>query len=916
MADVLQRFARPVAEWFQSALGAPTPVQSKGWAPLSDGRSALLLAPTGSGKTLAAFLAGLNRLMFAPTAAAASPGVRLLYVSPLKALAVDVERNLRAPLAGIAATAERLGVPVHVPSLAIRSGDTPAAERARFRRHPAEILITTPESLYLLLTSQAAEHLVAVETVIVDEIHALLGTKRGAHLALSLERLERLRLSQPPLQRVGLSATVRPVEEAALFLGGGVVDAQGTFRPREVVVVNAAQAPKLRVRIEVPVEDMARIGEPGADRSIWPALHGPLVELIRQHRSTLLFVNSRRLAERLSAALNELAGEPLVLAHHGSLAHDRRRHIEDALKLGQLRALVATSSLELGIDMGAIDLVIQIEAPPSIAAGLQRIGRAGHSVGGLSEGIIFPKFRGDLLACAATAGKMLLGAVEAQSFPRNPLDVLAQQIVAMASEVPLPEEELYACVRSAAPFQGLPREAFDAVLDLLSGRFPSEEFAELKPRLVWDRIGRTITARQGARRIAIINGGTIPDRGLFGVFLAGAPGGKSVRVGELDEEMVFESRAGDIFLLGASSWRIEDITHDRVLVTPAAGQPGKMPFWRGDRPGRPLELGRAVGALARELTSLPDAEARGRLAQNGLEERAANNLLTYLREQQEAVGEVPSDRHIVVETFLDELGDTRVCVLSPFGARVHAPWALAAMEIQRETLGIESEAVWSDDGIVFRFPEAVRLDDLGLLLPDLETLDDVLVRSLSKSSLFAARFRENAARALLLPRKRPGQRAPLWAQRRRAADLLLAASRYPEFPILLETYRECLRDVFDVPGLKDVLSLLQRREVRLARVESKVPSPFAAALLFSYVGNFIYEGDAPLAERRAHALTIDPAQLRALLGEAELRSLLDPLAIAEVEHEVGRWARRIDHPDGVHDLLLALGDVKQSEIEA
>ena len=911
MNDPLARFAAPVADWFRSALGAPTTVQAQGWAALAGGRSALLLAPTGSGKTLAAFLAALDRLMFGERA---GQGVRLLYVSPLKALGVDVERNLRAPIAGIRAAAERQGTPFQVPTATLRSGDTPARERAAFRKTPSDILITTPESLYLLLTSQAAEHLRQVETVIVDEIHALLGTKRGAHLALSLERLERLRAGAPALQRIGLSATVRPVEEAAAFLAGGNVEADGTITQRPVTIVDTSGPPRLSLRVAVPVEDMAKNAKESPDRSIWPALHAPLVELIRAHRSTLLFVNSRRLAERLSASLNELAGEPLAFAHHGSVAKDRRAELEDALKVGRLRALVATSSLELGIDMGAIDLVVQIEAPPSVSAGLQRVGRAGHSVGGVSSGIIFPKFRGDLLAAAATAQRMREGAVEAIAFPRNPLDVLAQQIVASVSDGEIGEDELYAMARSAAPFRGLPRPAFEAVLDLLSGRYPSDEFAELKPRLVWDRIGHRLTARQGARSVAVINGGTIPDRGLFGVFLAGTEHGKSVRVGELDEEMVFESRVGDVFLLGASSWRIEDITLDRVLVTPAPGEPGKMPFWHGDRPGRPLELGRAIGRSSRELLELGPGPAARRLIEQGLDDKAATNLLDYLAEQRAATGEVPSDRQLVVEQFRDEIGDYRVCLLSPFGARVHAPWGLAAMALQRQALGVETEAVWSDDGIVFRFPESSPPEDLELLIPPLDTLDELLQQSLSASSLFAARFRENAARALLLPRRRPGQRAPLWAQRRRSADLLRAASKYPEFPILLETFRECLRDVFDVPGLRQVLEQIQRREVRMTRVETRSASPFAASLSFSYVGNFMYEGDAPLAERRAQALMIDPAQLRALLGEAELRSLLDPDVIAEVEHDVQRRQRPLEHADMLHDLLIAIGEQSHAQL--
>ena len=909
MIDSLSNFATPVADWFRSELGEPTPVQERGWPKLSDGHSTLLLSPTGSGKTLAAFLVGLNRLMFGEQASA---GVRLLYISPLKALAVDVERNLRLPLAGIEQAAIRLGVAFDIPSIALRSGDTPAIERARFRRKPTDILITTPESLYLLLTSDASRHLASVETVIIDEIHSMLSTKRGAHLSLSLERLERLRRGKP-LQRIGLSATVRPIEEAAAFLGGGQVGVDGRLEPRAVEIVDTAQTPNLRLVIEVPVQDMDRSGLPGAERSIWPAIHAPLVELIRQHQSTLIFVNSRGLCERLSASLNELSGEALVLAHHGAVARERRLEIESSLKSGRLRGLVATSTLELGIDMGAIDLVVQIEAPPSVASGLQRIGRAGHHVSGTSLGIIFPKFRGDLLAAAATSTEMQLGAVEAQYYPRNPLDVLAQQIVAIVSDGEIHKQELLSIVRRAAPFFDLSESTFASLLDLLSGRYPSDEFAELKPRIIWDRANGLITARQGARRIAIVNGGTIPDRGLYGVFLAGDPGKRSRRVGELDEEMVFESRVGDVFLLGASSWRIEDITYDRVLVNPAPGEPGRMPFWHGDRAGRPLALGRAVGKLARTLSTSNADEALSDLQARGLTPLAAKNLITYLSDQRQCTGAIPSDENIIVESFLDELGDHRVCVLSPFGSRVHAPWAIAAMETQRRTWGIETEAVWSDDGIVFRFPEA-RPATLSAVIPEEIDLDELLQQGLAKSPLFATYFRENAARALLLPRRRPGQRTPLWAQRRRAADLLRAASRFPDFPILLETFRECLRDVFDVPGLRELLAAVRRREVRVSQVESRTASPFAASLLFSYVGNFIYDGDAPLAERRAHALTIDQAQLRELLGETELRHLLDSEAISEIEREAGRANVRLRHADDLHDLLIAIGDLDLSEI--
>ena len=845
-SDPLSPFHPAVRAWFAAEFAGPTRPQTLGWPAIARGESTLILAPTGSGKTLAAFLWCLDRLMFTPAPAKARR-CRVLYVSPLKALAVDVERNLRAPLAGIARAADERGEPYTTPTIAIRTGDTPPAERARFQRTPADILITTPESLYLLLTSNARDALRAVDTIIIDEIHALVPTKRGAHLAVSIERLAALCERAP--QRIGLSATQRPLDEVARFLGGvekaggrppGAGSARasaraaqgrhpssrdvqseigdefsayrGAVRYRPITIIDTGERKALNLRIEVPVEDMARlttaddvpsgpasVGD--ARPSIWAAIHPRLLELIRAHRSTLIFVNSRRLAERLAGALNELAGDTLVRSHHGSIARAQRVEIEDLLKAGNLRALVATSSLELGVDMGAIDLVVQIEAPPSVASGLQRIGRGGHQIDAVSEGVIFPKFRGDLVACAAVAKAMHEGAVEATRYPRNPLDIVAQQIVAMTSMETWDVEELFAVLRRAAPFAELSRPVFDGVLDMLSGRYPSDEFAELRPRVTWDRGAGTLVAREGARRVAIANGGTIPDRGLFGVFLLGAGPG-AARVGELDEEMVFESRPGETFVLGASSWRIEDITHDRVLVSPAPGEPGKMPFWKGDRAGRPLELGIAIGRLMRELLRLSPAAARDRLTRDhDLDERAAEHLLQYLRDQVAVAGALPDQSTILVERVRDELGDWRVCVLSPRGGRVHAPWAMAAAAGIRERTGIDVETLWGDDGFVVRFPDMDRPPDPRLLLPDPDEVQSLVVRQLGATALFASKFRENAARSLLLPKRRPGMRAPLWQQRKRAADLLAVASRYGSFPVLLETYRECLRDFFDMPAL-------------------------------------------------------------------------------------------------------------------
>jgi ATP-dependent Lhr-like helicase len=912
--DPLAPFSAPTRAWFAEAFAEPTRAQVLGWAAIAAGRHTLLHAPTGSGKTLAAFLWCLDRLFTDGASRPRERRLRVVYVSPLKALTYDVERNLRAPLAGIRRTAERLGLDLPEVRVASRTGDTPADARRKLTRDPPEILVTTPESLYLLLTSQAREALRGVEYVIVDEVHAIAGTKRGAHLSVSLERLSALTDAEP--QRIGLSATQRPLSAIAAFLGG---------TGREVRVADAGSGKTLSLEVIVPVEDLAHLAEGTAEddgpekrHSIWPSIYPALLELIRAHRSTLVFVNSRRLAERMSSRLNELAGEELVLAHHGSIAREQRLQIEEALKAGRLPALVATSSLELGIDMGAIDLVVQIEAPPSVAAGLQRIGRAGHQVGEPSVGKIFPNHRSDLLEAAVVVRRMLDGAIEETRIPRNPLDVLAQQIVAICAMDPWTVDALHGVIVRAEPFRDLSRQQLEGVLDMLSGRYPSDEFAELRPRVVWDRVTDTVQSRNDARVVAIVSGGTIPDRGLFGVFLAGEEGGRGHRVGELDEEMVYESRVGEVFLLGASSWRIEEIRPDRVIVTPAPGQPGKMPFWHGDALGRPVELGRAIGAFVREMEGLDPSAAESRLRdQHLLDERAARNLLAYLAEQREATGTLPSDRVVVVERFRDELGDWRVCLLSPFGGRVHAPWAMA-IEARLAEQGQLVQTIWTDDGIALRLPEATEPPPEDLFLIDPDEIERLVTDALGGTALFASRFRENAARALLLPRRRPGQRTPLWMQRQRSSDLLAVASRYGSFPIILETYREVLRDLFDLPALAGVLGGIRSRQIRVVGVETRSASPFASGLLFNWVMAYMYESDAPLAERRAQALALDRELLAELLGDEELRELLDPAATADLELELqglvgGRRARTVD---GVHDLLRRVGDLRADEVAA
>ena len=900
--DALASLSPATRAWFERAFPAPTPAQELGWPAIATGAHVLVQAPTGSGKTLAAFLQGIDRLNETP-----GEGLRLLYVSPLKALNYDVERNLRGPLAGLGSQL----------SVGVRTGDTPQRDRQRMLRKPPDVLITTPESLFLLLTSQGREMLRTVETLILDEVHAVAGTKRGAHLAVSLERLERV--VEKPFQRIGLSATQRPLAEIGRFVAG---------TGREITLVDAGQSKELDLEVVIPVEDMRELNarnqlsqpvvQDGVEmdsgyeanvRSIWPSIYPALLELVRAHRSTIVFVNNRRLAERLALRINELAEENVARAHHGSLAREQRVLIEEDLKAGRIPCLVATSSLELGIDMGAVDLVVQVESPKSVARGLQRVGRAGHELGAVSKGRIFPKFRADLLECAVVAKAMREGAIEETAIPRNPLDVLAQQIVAICAEDEIAVDELHALVRGAHPFAELPRTQLDNVLDMLAGRYPSDEFAELRPRIVWDRTAGVIRGRTGARRLAVTNAGTIPDRGLYGVFQADGGG----RVGELDEEMVYEAREGQTFMLGASTWRIEEITRDRVLVTPAPGVPGAVPFWKGEGVGRPYELGARIGAASRELAALSDAKATKRLRETyHLDELASKNLLVFLREQERSSA-LPTDRTVVVERFRDEIGDWRVCILTPFGGRVHAPWSMALAARLRDTLSLEAQSLWSDDGIALHLPDADAPPALADMLVEPDELENLVVQEVGRSALFGSRFRENAARALLIPRRRPGQRTPLWQQRLKAQSLLEVARPYGSFPIILETYRECLQDVFDLPALRGILRGLQSRELDLVEVETASASPMAASLLFDYVATYMYADDTPAAERRAQALSLDRELLRELLGQEELRDLIDPGALADVEASLQRVPRNADE---LHDLLRRVGDLRVGELDA
>ncbi|GAB3609224.1 ATP-dependent helicase [Humibacter ginsengiterrae] len=988
MSDVLDRFSPATRAWFEGAFDAPTTAQLGAWDAISRGEHTLVIAPTGSGKTLASFLWAIDRLMHDQAGEKPNKkrGTRVLYISPLKALGVDVERNLRSPLVGITQTAKRLGAEPPNVTVGVRSGDTPASDRRALLSKPPDILITTPESLFLMLTSQARETLANVQTVIVDEVHAVAATKRGAHLAVSLERLDAMLAS--PAQRVGLSATVRPPEEVARFLGGR----------NPVTIVAPPSQKRFDLKVIVPVEDMSDLS-PAAHEddqtpqrgSIWPHVEQAIVDRVLEHRSSIVFANSRRLAERLTARMNEIYEERLdegaehvapgsaaprrapaelmggsgqtkesraaasadpwsvstvveerrrpdewtagadethsasgilARAHHGSVSKEQRAVIEDDLKSGRLRCVVATSSLELGIDMGEVDLVVQVEAPPSVASGLQRVGRAGHQVGEVSKGVMFPKHRSDLINTAVASERMVAGLIEELRVPANPLDILAQQTIAATALDPIDVDGWFDTVRRSAPFATLPRSAFDATLDLVAGRYPSDEFAELRPRIVWDRDRGILTARPGAQRLAVTSGGTIPDRGLFGVYMVGstdetnpAKGGR--RVGELDEEMVYESRVGDVFALGATSWRIQEITHDRVLVTPAFGEPGRLPFWKGDGIGRPSELGEAVGAFVREVSSASETDARARAADAGLDVLAIGNLLAYLNEQKKATGHLPTDRTLVAERFRDELGDWRIVLHSPYGMQVHAPWALAVAARVRERLGVEGSCIASDDGIVVRIPDT-ESDPPGadLFVFEADELEQLVTDEVGGSALFASRFRECAARALLLPKYNPGKRSPLWQQRQKAAQLLDVARKHPQFPIILETMRECLQDVYDLPSLRRIATRIAARDIRIVEVGTEEASPFARSLMFGYVAAFMYEGDSPLAERRAAALSVDASLLSELLGRAELRELLDPAVIERVEREVQRLTpeRRMFGLEGAADLLRLLGPLTADEV--
>lgn len=895
---VLRSFHPAVREWFEKTYGEPTPPQAEGWPAIAAGRNVLILAPTGSGKTLAAFLQCLNWLYQRAEAGEdidGLSGVQVLYISPLKALNNDIYRNLELPLSGIKGAAAELGLTVPRLSAAVRTGDTPPDGRRAMMKKPPHILITTPESLFLMLSSAARRILRTVRFVIVDEIHALFPAKRGAHLSLCLEYLETLTVR--PFQRIGLSATQRPLGEVAAFLGGA---------GRPVEIIDTGQRKSLDLRIELPVPDLRVLPE----KTIWPEIYQRLLELVEQHRSTLVFVNNRHVAERVTANLNDLAGRDIARVHHGSVSREVRLEVEAMLKAGDLKCLVATSSLELGIDVGAIDLVVQVESPHEVARGLQRVGRAGHVVGLPSKGRIVPKTRADLLEAAVIAREMAGARIESMHAPKNCLDVLAQVIVGMAVEREWETSELFDVVRRAHGYAQLGREEFERVLAMLSGQIAGEEeFLEMRPRLYWDRLNGRVSASDTGKRLVYTSGGTIPDRGTYGVYLAGSP----VRLGELDEEFVFERRVGDRFVLGTNCWRVEEIRQDRVIVRPADGAP-TVPFWRGEGFGRRYELGLRVGAFLREMEQRLDEDDLAEHLQKEclLDADAARNLIAYLRGQREAVGVLPTDRRLVIEEFQDELGEWRVVLHSVFGQRVNAALAMLLVADLRQKRGIQVESVRMDDAIVFQCPAAAEPPDLDPAALVEEDLDGKIAELVGPLTLFGLLFRQNAARALLLPRGAFGKkRTPLWLSRLKAADLLQVVQKHEAFPIVTETYREILGDIFDVQGLNALLLGIRTGAVQVFRCRRMEPSPFAQPALFGLVASYLYEPDLPKAERRLHALSLDRGALDRVLGRTEARQVLDgreiARALSEIRHEEALGKEPT--PDEVHAILLRLGEI-------
>jgi ATP-dependent Lhr-like helicase len=903
-----------VAAWFERTYGEPSPPQSQGWPLIAAGQNVLLLAPTGSGKTFAAFLKCLDWLYQEALAGTTiTDGVSVLYISPLKALNNDIHRNLEIPLQGIADLSKELGTPLPLLTKAVRTGDTPAAERRRMIQKPPQILITTPESLFLMLSSQARQILKTVRYIIVDEIHTLFPNKRGAFLALSLERLEHLIGDKHPAQRIGLSATMQPLDQVAAFLGGNRYDRQtGAIEPRPVVIVDTGQRKKLDLQILLPVPDLSELPE----KSIWPPIYEKLLELVNQHRTTLIFVNNRRQAERITAEINRLAGRELARTHHGSVSKEVRLEAEEMLKAGKLPCVVATASLELGIDIGYIDLVVQIESPKEVARGLQRVGRAGHIVDMPSKGRIIPKTRADLLEAAAIIREMKSGRVEPAQAPLNCLDILAQQVVALTAEGEWRVDEAFRVIRGAYNYRDLSWKEFEKVLEMLSGNYDAAEFIELKPRLFWDRLQGVLRAENYGKRLVYSNAGTIPDRGYFGVYLAGS----GVKLGELDEEFVFERRLNERFVLGTSTWRIEEIRQDRVIVKPARKGEAYIPFWKADQGGRTYELGKRIGAFYGEVeTRLDRDDFEVWLGDNcGIDNPAARNICKYIQAQKQAVGFIQTDRRLILETYPDEAGEWRVVLHSPFGAKLHMALGYVIKDHWAQQYGYEAEMLALDEALLFHCPASIEPPAIGWADIFMDTLEWQVARTVASSVLFGTVFRHCAQRSLVMPRTGYGKkRMPLWLARLKAGNLLQIVAQYQDFPLIVETYREVLQDFFDLAGLKEVIRGIQQGEIEVRHCSHGRPSPFAMGYLLNFTGGFMYDNDAPKGERRLQLFGLGHETLKIIVGEQGFRDLF----AADQVREVSRRARSVNglaadpSPDRLQSWLEKVGDVSCDELD-
>ncbi len=897
-------FHPAITQWFKHRLGRPTQPQKLGWPLISQGRNTLILAPTGSGKTLAAFLAGINRVLCdLESGSGARNGVEILYISPLKALNYDIERNLMEPLSGIQQTARDMGRPLPEITTAVRTGDTPANERRKMARKPPHILITTPESLHIILTSAARSVLETVRYVIVDEIHSLSPNKRGVFLAVLLERLENICQNSPV--RIGPSATQKPLSEVAGFLGG--FDDSGRPRPVEIVDVGVRRQMDLKV---ICTSDDLRHPDEG---SVWPSIFRRLLHLIQAHKSTIVFANTRRIVEKLTVGINDLAGEELVRPHHGSVSAPLRRATETALKNGTVKGVIATGTLELGIDMGAVELVCQVESPKEVSRGLQRVGRAGHVHTAISKGRIIAKTNPDLAEAVSVAEGMVEGDVEPITVPRNCLDVLAQQIVAMAALGDTSWSDVYQTMRRTCSFHDLSEEAFNLTLQLVSGRYPARAFKDLRPRVSLDRVSGRISPLPGSQRLVIANGGAIPDTGQYGVYLSDS----NLKIGELDEEFVYESREGDTFSLGTSNWKIVKIDADRIVVSHGSPMQARMPFWRGESVPRSARAGRRMGELMRRIADKGEGAEQWVLDTLPVDSRAAGNLCGFVATQSgssESSG-LPTDKRIVLESFPDDIGCRRLALITVFGGRVHHALRIALSALTRRELGVEPETIVGDNGVLFRLPEGDAPPPSGLLrMLTPELAYDLITEELPNTALFGLRFRQNAARALLLPGAGPGKRTPLWLQRLKAKDLLQIAKSFDGFPIVVETFRECLQDYLELDELREILRQVQSGEMEVSVVERLAPSPLASTMLFDFQMVYQYQWDQPKgAGKRRSALT--ERRLVDELVDGKLGRALDERAISDLDdllQGVGERYRARTAAE-FYELVRRLGDVPEQD---